>query len=87
MKINPTTVPPSAHQHRPPAKIARELLETDSSLQAKPFGQTVSKIARGELAPPDQLTDTITPPPDGSSEGTSTEPPSENPVESVDITV
>jgi hypothetical protein len=88
MKINTTTVPAGAHQHRSPAKIARQLLESDSSLQAKPFGQIVSQVARGELAPFAATTNTAVPPPDGSSnEGTSAEAPSGSPTEAVDVTV
>ena len=86
MKINTTTVPAGAHQHRSPAKMARELLEADLSLQAKPFGQTVSQVARGELAPLAATTNTVGPPPDD-SQGTSTQAPSGSPTEAVDIMV
>jgi hypothetical protein len=85
MKVTVTIVPAGAHQHRSPAKAARELLESNPELQARPFGQTVSKIARGELAA--ATTDTVVPPQGGSPETTSTEAPAENPIGTVDVTV
>jgi len=87
MKVAATTVTAGAHQHRSPAKAARELLESNPELQARPFGQTVSEIARGELAPLAATTDTVVPPQEGSPETTSTEAPAENPIGTVDVTV
>ena len=87
MKVTVTTVPAGAHQHRSPAKAARELLESNPELQAKPFGQTVSKIARGELVPVAAAADTVVPQQESSPETTSTEAPAENPIGTVDVTV
>ena len=87
MKVTATTVPAGAHQHRSPAKAARELLESNPELQARPFGQTVSQIARGELAPVAAKTDAVVPRQGGSPETTSTEAPADNPIGTVDVTV
>jgi hypothetical protein len=60
MKITTTTVP---HTHHSPAKAARELLASRADLAGQPFGQIVSKLARGEeIAPATPPTDPVAPP-------------------------
>jgi hypothetical protein len=54
MKILPTT---TAQPHTPPAKAARELLETRPDLSNQPFGQLVSALARGQTIPPQGSSD------------------------------
>jgi hypothetical protein len=67
MKINATTVP---HAHHSPAKAARELLNSRPDLATRPFGQVVSKLARGEeIAAASPTTDTV-PPPTGAAPAT-----------------
>ncbi len=64
MNINPTTTPASPHAHHSPAKAARELLQSRPDLENEPFGQIVSKLARGEeIAPQSTSTDTPSPTP------------------------
>ena len=64
MKINTAATAALAHAHQSPAKAARDLLACRPDLEGKPFGQIVSKLARGQAIPE--------PPP---SEPTGTAPP------------
>ena len=55
MKINPiasqAVTHPKPHLHQPPAKAARELLQSRVDLSDQPFGKLVSMIAKGEEIP------------------------------------
>ena len=64
MKINTAATAALAHAHQSPAKAARDLLAHREDLVGTPFGQIVSKLARGQAIPE--------PPP---SEPTGTAPP------------
>ena len=64
MKINIAMTATLAHAHQSPAKAARELLANRPDLADKPFGQIVSKIARGEEIaepPPSEPVETTLP--------------------------
>jgi hypothetical protein len=81
MKIQATTVP---HAHHSPAKAARELLNARTDLATQPFGQVVSKLARGEeIAAATPPTDLV-PPPEDSPAMDSTDTPS---IQTVDLSV
>ena len=56
MKINSAAAAALAHAHQSPAKMARDHLASGAELESQPFGQIVSKFARGEYPPP------VTPP-------------------------
>jgi hypothetical protein len=63
MKINPAVNSTLSHAHHSPAKAARELLQSRPDLAEQPFGQLVSKLARGEeIAPAPTTPDTAEPP-------------------------
>jgi len=62
MKVNPTTTPAASHAHNSPAKAARELLQKRPDLANQPFGQIVSKLARGEEIAAPAIAPTDTPP-------------------------
>jgi hypothetical protein len=64
VKINSAMTATLAHAHQSPAKAARELLANRPDLADKPFGQIVSKIARGEeivAPPPSEPTESVHP--------------------------
>ena len=48
----PQVPSPAAQPHTPPAKAARNLLETRSDLANQPFGKLVELFARGQAIPP-----------------------------------
>jgi hypothetical protein len=50
------------HAHHSPAKAARDLLQSRSDLANQPFGQIVSKLARGEDILPPAATSSQSPP-------------------------
>ena len=59
MKILPTQTPtPAVQPHTPPAKAARDLLDTRPDLSNQPFGQLVSALARGQTIPPQASSET-----------------------------
>ena len=53
MKVSSTVAHAAHHAQakQPPAKAAKELLALNPDLIGEPFGQLVSKLARGELPP------------------------------------
>jgi hypothetical protein len=62
MKVGPAVTSALSHAHHSPAKAARELLQSRPDLEGQPFGQLVSKLARGkEIAPPPTTADTAPP--------------------------
>ena len=93
MKINPTTTPAIPHAHNSPAKAARELLKSRPDLANQPFGQIVSKLARGEEIAAPESTTTDTPPPAPpqievlAPEVTPTDTPPPAPAQIVDVSV
>ena len=59
---NPMNIPivpsPAAQPHTPPAKAARELLDTRPDLASQPFGKLVEAFARGQTIPPQGSSET-----------------------------
>jgi hypothetical protein len=59
--MNIPQIPSQAVQpHTPPAKAARNLLETRSDLANQPFGKLVELFARGQPIPPQGSSETTT---------------------------
>jgi hypothetical protein len=54
----PQTPSPAAQPHTPPAKAARELLDTRPDLASQPFGKLVEAFARGQTIPPQGTSET-----------------------------
>ena len=82
MKIN-ASIP---HTHHSPAKAARDLLAARTDLATQPFGQLVSKFARGEQIAPatPATTATVCPPTEDSSSTESTGTPA---AQTIDISI
>jgi len=57
--MNIPQIPSQAAQaHTPPAKAARDLLQTRSELADQPFGKLVELFARGQTIPPQASSET-----------------------------
>ena len=58
-QMNIPIVPsPAAQPRTPPAKAARELLDTRPDLASQPFGKLVEAFARGQTIPPQGSSET-----------------------------